>query len=233
MSQALVSIASGLRSTPAIPVSTSECFEKRLLTRPDTNWRLETSASTPNLGNLGYNLSSSPPAEEDDLPSSRATTKRSSSSASDAVHGDLPSPLEHISQQAAAFRSRAASGGTIRARHAEVARRIDLMQARRAAAAAEEPEIQMSPLSSPTSPTFPGTIMAGGRKFTPLYVRNSVPNFLTDVFVPEDDLPPPTMRHRRSNRARRAPSGAVPDTASSIESSTSKPTSQILALKAY
>lgn len=91
----------------------------------------------------------------DAVPMSLGASSRSS--ASDAVQGDLPSPLEHISQQAAAYRSLVASTprSAPRARLVEVMARIDLNQQRRAAAIAAGLIVSppVSPSTLPLRPT--------------------------------------------------------------------------------
>lgn len=115
---------------------------------------MQASHSTPNFGasnsvpNFDRPLDISTRDEyfnANNAPGSTMSTRTASysSSASVAVQSDLPSPLEHISQQAAAYRSRVSAASTTgravtRARVAEVIRRIDLIEGRRASAAAVE-----------------------------------------------------------------------------------------------
>jgi hypothetical protein len=133
--------------------------------------RVETSRSTPNfaatsngIANLSVPIEYPPRALERSSSYFTANTaptslkaRSHSSSASDAVQDDLPSPLEHISQQAAAYRSRVASTPRTapRARFTEVMARIDLIQHRRASSSAAG-QVEYSPVSRytvpPTSP---------------------------------------------------------------------------------
>jgi hypothetical protein len=118
-----------------------------------------------------------------------------SSSAEEAVHGDLPSPLDHISQEAAAYRSRvsSASRGVTRAQLAEVMRRIDLLENRRTSESTASSTL-FGNEDAPVSPTY------GATNSTVHDVPASPHGPLaTDSIIDEPDSPfLPTTRHRRS-----------------------------------
>jgi hypothetical protein len=178
--------------------------------------RLEPSHSTPNLGarvaslvpnfSMPMPLSVWAPTREEYLNATGASihspmslrTSSHSSSAEEAVQGDLPSPLEHISQEAAAYRSRvfSASRGVTRARLAEVMRRIDLFESRRVSELASASGVAFDHEDTLLSPTFPRS--PPHRNFSSM----SHGMGLSTAILPVPDSPTspylPTTRHRRS-----------------------------------
>jgi hypothetical protein len=179
--------------------------------------RLEPSHSTPNLGmrvpclvpnfSMPMPLSIWAPTREEYLnatgvsfhPSMSPFTSSHSSSAEEAVQGELPSPLEHISQEAAAYRSRVSSASRVvtRARLAEVMRRIDLLESRRVSELASASIVAHDDEDALLTRTIPRT--SAHRNFSSLSQGMGSIN----TAIPSDpDSPPspylPTTRHRRS-----------------------------------
>jgi hypothetical protein len=122
-----------------------------------------------------------------------------SSSAEEAVQGDLPSPLEHISQEAAAYRSRvsSASRGVSRAQLSEVMRRIDLLQSRRVSESASTAGVSFDYEGVLVSPTFPAN--SPSRRSFWSSSQGIVPVAMDAALLSEPESPfLPTTRHRRS-----------------------------------
>jgi hypothetical protein len=181
----------------------------------DVEQRLEPSHSTPNLGmripsrapsfSMPMPLSIWAPTRDEylntagvPLPSPMSPRSSSySSSAEEAVQGDLPSPLEHISQEAAAYRSRvsSASRGVTRTQLGEVMRRIDLLQSRRVSEPASSAMFDLE--GALISPTFQakgpvhGNFSSSSQEIVPA-AMNVAP------LVQADHPFAPTTRHRRS-----------------------------------
>jgi hypothetical protein len=126
-------------------------------------------------------------------------TSSHSSSAEGAVHGDLPSPLEHISQEAAAYRSRvsSASRGVTQMQLNEVMRRIDLLESRRVSESASAAVASVGHEGNLVYRTYPTDSLSHRIFCSPS--QGVAPNAMEAAMLPEPDGPfSPTTRHRRS-----------------------------------